>query len=135
MDNPVAGKRLPHALAQRRVIRFPDDAAHCNCGQIDAAMPQDQFDLTAAIPCSEVQIPHFGDSPSLLVLLGMPLVEHDAVARLDDVGFLSQLQLHQHAARRLADDRPDAHAAAFGKSALDENLMIDASEETMAEAS
>src|SRR5262245_19731108 len=131
MDNPIAGKRLPHPLAQRRIIGFPDDAAHCNGGQIDAALPQDQFD---PIPHSTFRIPNFRNPPSLLVLLGVSLVKHDPVARLNDISLLAQFQLHQHAARRLAHDGADAHPAAFGKSALNEDLMVDAAEETMAEA-
>ena len=67
--------------------------------------------------------------PPLLILLGVAFVEDDAVA-----GFESGGGLNEQAARGLADNRAGADAAALGKQAVDELLVVDAVEEAVGEA-
>ena len=76
-----------------------------------------------------------GEHPAALFrLLGSALVEDDAIARLDQL--LNGLcgQLHDDTVSRLAHDGADANTAALGKTALHQHLMVDASEEAVAEA-
>ena len=79
---------------------------------------------------------------SLLVLLGMPFIEDHAVARLDHLdrrivrvgGQMFGREFYDHTVGDLLDDGAELHAAAFGKSSLDQLPMIDAAEKAGAEA-
>jgi len=125
--------------------RFTAPSPKINSNRVDSSLhgtrsplsetPRSPPSETPAQPAARITAPDFEDPAPLLVLFGMSLVKHDAVARLDHgdgrivaavrLAEVCFIQFDQHAAAGAADERADAYPAALGKAAEDQPLVVD----------
>src|SRR5208283_6083649 len=109
----VAGETLPQSALKLWVAGLPDFVPRVDSVEINVTTPKAEPGLRAVLD-------HRIDTSAFLVLVRMPGVEHHAVP-----GFERALQLEPDVLALYARDFPKINTTLFGKTRVDELLVID----------
>jgi hypothetical protein len=118
-------------LAQRGVVGFPDDGAGGDGAEVDVAGMEMKLKAARSLRSNGCH------AAPLLILLGMALIEDDAVVGLQRglaVTLQSRVQIDHDGFPRDELHGADAAAAGLGEAGRDQALVIDAGEEAVGEA-
>ncbi len=121
-----------HAAAKLRIVGLPDDCAARDGRQVDTVPAQ--LDLDRQFVRRHVDAMRGVHSAALLVLIGMPFVEHDTIPRLENRGVVRGVDGDDQAVRRDRRHGADTNAPALGKPSLHKLLMIQSRQKARGEA-